>query len=141
MTQAEGKYEKAIAYGVAQTALAFEAQAKRNFKGTRRRVNTKGKWPRLDPPYHKGPAGGFPNVVTGQLRRSITTRLVSGYGGGYKATVAPTAIYARAVELGGRNWQGEKWHNGGYPYMGPAYKEVVPRVNEIFLRAVARRLK
>ena len=141
LTEYEDKWEKAIVYGLAQTALAFEAQAKRNFSGTRRRITTKSGGQRLDPPYHKPNDRNFPNVVSGTLRRSITTTLKPGFGGQYVATVSPTVVYARAVELGGRNFQGQPWRNGGYPYMGPAYKMVLPQVNNIFLRAVARRLK
>jgi hypothetical protein len=121
-------YEKATAYGIAQVALAFEVQAARNFQGTRKRVDTKSNWPKLDPPMHKGPPGGFPNVVSGDLRRSIHTTLKPGFGGKYTATVSPTVLYARAVELGGKNWQGQPWRNGGYPYMGPAYRTVKPKL-------------
>lgn len=58
--------------------------------------------------------GAKPNIVTGNLRRSILAGGIRNVGPGTWAnTVGPTAVYGRAVELGGR-------HSGSYPYFGPA---------------------
>lgn len=140
LTASQDSLSQAVGFAVAQVGFAFEAQAKRNFSGARTRSNTGGRWPTITPPYHRDNPGNFPNVITGNLRRSIQTQ-VTGFGGAYTAKVFPTMVYARAVELGGKNWQGQPWRNGGYPYMRPAYETVRPKVNEIFLTALAKRWK
>jgi hypothetical protein len=59
--------------------------------------------------------GKKPNVVTGNLRRSILANTAERLGPGrYSRDVGPTAIYARAIELG------REGHNGAYPYFAPA---------------------
>ena len=130
LTAEASKFEQAVAYGLAQVAFAFERQAKQNFSGTRRRVGG-----HIEPRYHVG--GDKPNVITGNLRRSINTKIVKGFEGSYTATVGPSMVYARAVEQGLPNWK----RGRGYPYIEPAYKTVKPRVSSIFANAVARKLK
>jgi len=122
----KSKLDEAAAYATAQAGLAFEAQAKRNFQGVHRRVD--GHW---EPGAHIHGSPDFPNVRTGNLRRSIMTELRQGFGT-YSVSVGPTMVYSRAVELG-RN-------GAGYPYMRPAYDKVKPQVTDIFVRAVKRRL-
>lgn len=120
--------EMAVSYAVSQTALAVEAQAKRNFQGAHsRRGNS---WV---PAGHIPGSPDFPNVRTGNLRRSITTTVREGLGS-YSAVVGPTMVYARAVELG--NGRG----GAGYPYMEPAYRMMKPQVNRIFRDALLRRM-
>lgn len=59
--------------------------------------------------------GKKPNVVTGNLRRSILADTIEKLRPGYYARdVGPTAIYARAVELG------REGHSAAYPYFAPA---------------------
>ena len=70
----------------------------------------------------------------------MQVKRVEGFGT-YKAQVFPTMIYARAVELGGKNWRGERWANGGYPYLRPSAQQVKPRANRIFTIAYAEKLK
>jgi hypothetical protein len=122
-------YDRATAYGVSQTALAFESQAKRNFQNVHTRVGNS--W---SPSGHITGSPDYPNVRTGNLRRSIHTTLRPGFGS-YTATVSPSMIYSRAVELG--NGRG----GAGYPYMEPAYRQLLPQVNDIFIKAVSRKLK
>lgn len=130
LTQQADKYEQAVAYGISQVAFAFEREAKKNFSGTRRRVAG-----HIEPRYHVG--GDKPNVITGNLRRSINTKIVRGFDGSYKATVGPSMVYARAVEKGLPDWK----RGRGYPYIEPAYNSVKPQVLSLFLAAVARKLK
>lgn len=129
LTAEKDAIEKAAAYAVAQVALSFEAQAKRNFQGVHSRVGNSWK-----PSGHISGSPDYPNVRTGNLRRSITTTVRTGFGS-YSASVSPTMVYARAVELG--NGRG----GAGYPYMEPAYRYVLPQANDIFIRNMLRRLK
>jgi hypothetical protein len=84
----------------------IEARAKRNFSGS-----------------HKAGAphvgGDKPNIVTGYLRRSIMSTPPVHLGiASYAATIGPTAVYGRAVELGL-----PRWKHGGYPYFEPAVRD------------------
>lgn len=117
-----GKMEAAGIYGLSQVAFAIEAEAKKNFQGTHKRGER-----------HIPNSTGGPNVVTGALRRSIHTEIRQGFGT-YTASVFPTMVYARAVELGLRN-------GARYPYLVPAAVSVRPKANQIFTAAVRRRLK
>lgn len=88
---------------VAKAAAMVEKEAKSNFSGSHKRNES-----------HSG--GSEPNVVTGDLRRSITATPVARTGvASYTAAVGPTAAYGRRVELG---WNG----SAGYPYFNPAVK-------------------
>lgn len=63
---------------------------------------------------HEG--GSKPNVVTGNLRRSIMADDIKHAGmGSYETTVGPTMRYGRRVEMGLDHGKG-----GAYPYFGPA---------------------
>jgi hypothetical protein len=80
--------------------LIREAQS--NFEGSHKKGAT-----------HRG--GAKPNVVTGNLRRSIIGSGVTHTGmTTYENTVGPTAKYGRRVELGMPGM------GGAYPYFGPA---------------------
>lgn len=75
--------------------------AQANFSGSHRKGE----------PHQGGP---LPNVVTGNLRRSIIAGGIRRDGpGAYRNSVGPTAVYGRRVELG-------KNGRGAYPYFGPA---------------------
>lgn len=88
---------------VAKAAATVEREAKQNFSGSHKRNEP-----------HSG--GSQPNIVSGDLRRSITSTPVARTGvASYTATVGPTAVYGRRVELG---WNG----SAGYPYFNPAVK-------------------
>lgn len=120
-------YEVAAGFALGRVALEIERQAKKN-------ANT-GTHKRGEPRVSGGGAG--PNVVSGDLRRSITTELRLGFGS-YVATVGPTMEYARQVELGGGKWKsGVK-----YPYLVPAFKSLQQSgaLNRIFQAAVRSKL-
>jgi hypothetical protein len=112
----EDKLEKAAQLGVAMAGLRVERDAKINASnGSRTRRGNK-----IIPPKHIGPSGSGPNVITGDLRRSISTRVRQGFGT-YIADVGPTVVYARAVELGSPIWKsGVK-----YPYLTPAADKLI----------------
>jgi len=76
-----------------------------------------------------------PNVVTGNLRRSIRSTGITQTGrAAFEAEVGPTAEYGRAVEMGYGN-------RGAYPFFGPAAKrirEMMPDISTtIFARYIA----
>jgi hypothetical protein len=74
---------------VVGSAAIVEAQAKANFAGHHRPGEP-----------HVGGPGSYPNVVTGNLRRSITHTPVAQAGlATFLSTVGPTARYGRRVEL------------------------------------------
>ena len=107
-------------YAITQVAFAVEMQAKQNaMTGTHPRGQG-----------HIPGTGPGPNRVTGNLVRSIHTE-VQGFGGKYTASVFPTMVYARAVELGNPRWKsGVK-----YPYLTPAADKIRPLANRIFTAA------
>jgi hypothetical protein len=127
----EDKIEKAAQLGVAMAGLAIEREAKINANnGVRVRVGNK-----IIPPKHIGPSGSGPNVITGTLKRSITTRVRVGFGT-YIADVGPTVVYARAVELGSPIWKsGVK-----YPYLTPAADKLIHNgtLQKIFVQRVSQ---
>jgi hypothetical protein len=127
----EDKIEKAAQMGVAMAGLAIERDAKINANnGVRVREGNK-----IIPPKHIGPSGSGPNVITGTLKRSITTRVRVGFGT-YIADVGPTVVYARAVELGSPIWKsGVK-----YPYLTPAADKLIQNgtLQKIFVQRVSQ---
>ena len=138
----EKKMIAAAEYGLMRVALAVQQQTQSNLRKQpvrKRSIDSKGRIT-YEPPEHIGPPGGFPNKVSGDLGNHMQTRKVEGFGT-YKAEVFSTVVYARAVELGGRNWQGKPWANGGYPYLRPSRNQVRPRANRIFTIAYAEKLK
>lgn len=111
----EDKFELAIQYAITMAGLAVERQAK---------VNASGR--------------PGPNVQTGNLRRSITTKATKGFGT-YEAEVSATMVYARAVEFGHPRWKpGVK-----YPYLGPAAERLSSNgtLSRVFTTALTSRLK
>jgi Bacteriophage HK97-gp10, putative tail-component len=124
----EEKVEKAAEFGLTRAALAIERQAKLN-------ANT-GVHPRGEG--HIKGTGPGPNVVTGTLRRSITTEVRYGFGS-YVATVGPTVEYARAVELGSSRWKS----GVRYPYLYPAVGFLVNsgQLNRIFTSSFTSALR
>jgi hypothetical protein len=120
-----GKAEAAGFYALGQVALAVERQAKLNaVEGGSHKRGT------------KTPAtpGSGPARITGALQRSIHTEVRKGFGT-YEATVGPSMVYSRAVELGSPRWSsGVK-----YPYLIPAGVKIKERANDIFTQAMARK--
>ena len=128
LTAWERKVEKAGEIGLTQAALAIERQAKLNANTG---VHKRGEG-------HIPGTGPGPNVVTGTLRRSITTEVRYGFGS-YVATVGPTVEYARAVELGNPRWKS----GVRYPFLIPAVGYLVGNgtLNRVFTRAFTTALK
>ena len=88
---------------VASMTLIRDAQG--NFQGSHKKGQP-----------HVG--GNKPNIVTGNLRRSIMADSLNHYGMGiWTAKVGPTMKYGRRVELG-------LAPTGSYPYFGPAAKQL-----------------
>lgn len=68
--------------------------------------------------------GSPPDVVTGTLRRSITSSPVSRSGLGAVGSIYPAEVYSRIQELGGGNLPAR-------PYMKPGYDQSVTKLSEI----------
>jgi len=120
--------EQAAQYGLNMAALAVERQAKKN-ANTGQHAKGQG---------HIPGTGPGPNVVTGTLRRSITTEVRHGFGS-YVATIGPTVEYARAVELGSSRWKS----GVRYPFLIPAIGYLVGsgRLNNVFTVNFKSRLR
>jgi hypothetical protein len=114
----DGASKQIVAQG---SALAISA-AQRNFEGTHKKGEP-----------HIG--GSLPNIVTGDLRRSITADPMRRYAtASYGLKLGPRMIYARSVEFG---------YNGsrGYPYFTPAIRQVTPAINQTAQRLWAQATK
>jgi hypothetical protein len=125
----EKKVSDAARYAIGLAAASVERQAKKN-------ANT-GTHPRGTPRIPG--TGPGPNVVTGNLRRSIFSRTKVGFGNTYVAEVGASMVYARAVEMGLPEWKsGVK-----YPYMVPAVESLKQsgQLNRTFTGAFAMYLR
>lgn len=112
------KIDEAANAGVKAVAFAVQKQAKINAFTGKHKPGER----------HIVGTGPGPNVATGMLRRSISVRTKKGFGN-YVASVGPTVIYARAVELGHPRWKsGVK-----YPYLVPAANTVRKKAKRIFV--------
>jgi hypothetical protein len=113
----ESKIDNANRAAVVALGALAEREAKSNFQGSHRKGMP-----------HVG--GAQPNVVTGNLRRSITVTGVRSIGmGSYSLRVYPSAIYSRAIEMG------RPGHNRAYPFFGPAIKVVRLRAKVMLAEA------
>lgn len=93
---------------VATASLRLVREAQGNFSGSHARGEP-----------HVG--GSKPNIVSGDLRRSIKADIITRYAkANYGTIVAPRMIYGRRVELG---FQGSP----AYPYFGPAATKLRPQ--------------
>jgi hypothetical protein len=125
----EKKVGDAARFAIGMAAAEVERQAKKN-------ANT-GTHPRGTP--RVPGTGPGPNVVTGNLRRSIYSQTKVGFGSVYVAEVGASMIYARAVEMGLPTWKsGVK-----YPYMVPAVESLKQsgQLNRTFTGAFAMYLR
>jgi len=123
ITEGGDKIEKAGAYALSQVALAVESQAKKNFQGKHQQKGTS--W---IPKGHITGTPDYPNVRSGNLKRSIRTTVAKGLPG-YTATVEPGMIYARNVEV-----------KLGYEFMRPAANKVRAQAQTIFTQAFKRKM-
>lgn len=84
--------------------------------------------------YAPATPGKPPMNRTSNLKKSITSESRTEGFGHYTAIVGPTILYARRVELGGGNWK----PGVRFPYMEPAYIElitqVVPQIQQKYFR-------
>lgn len=123
LKRAEEQAGEASRDAVAQTAAMVEREAKANFSGSHRRGEP-----------HVG--GDKPNVVTGNLRRSIHADPIRRYSlAEYGTIIAPRAVYGRRVELGWPHSDGQRGHGvtRAFPYFTePAAKarREFPRIAE-----------
>ena len=98
------KVDFAAKYAIGMAGLQVEDQAIENANGPAHLKGT----PRI-------PGSIGPNTITGNLKRSISSKTRIGFGS-YIAEIGASMEYARQVELGGGSWKsGVK-----YPYIGPA---------------------
>ncbi len=105
---------------VTRGQAVVEAEAKRQFTGSHPRGTSTTSSP-----------GSPPDVVTGTLRRSITSDHPQVRPGGAAGRVYPTAVYARIQELGGRAGRNHSSVLPPRPYLSPAHDLAVRRLREI----------
>ena len=104
--------EAAVKEVVAQSSMILVREAQGNFEGSHRRGEP-----------HVG--GDKPNIVSGNLRRSIKADPVRKLGRGeYGTSVAPRMIYGRRVELG---FKGSR----RYPYFTPAVDSSQEKIRQV----------
>ncbi len=116
-----GNVGKANREGIISLASLVESGAKNNFAGAHRRGQP-----------HVG--GDKPNIVTGNLRRSIQRSPVVNTGDNdFMVQVYPTARYSRAVEMGN-----PKSNSRAFPYLAPAVSVMAKRANDIMTAAWSR---
>jgi hypothetical protein len=122
------KIEQAAVYALGQVGLSLERRVKQNlFKATHGRNERRS----------VSGDGGFPERVTGNLGRSVFTELRNETGS-YVASVFPTMVYARALELGNP----KRWKSGvRYPYLKPSFDQERPQMNALFVRKFAERMR
>jgi len=139
ITQLEENIDKGARAAVNEIAEALEKLIKNEIKG--QRGFTLG--PQGGKIWDKAEAGKPPMNRTGNLRRSIKSRKVRQGFGVYRAEIGPTAVYSRAVEMGGeyapRSWRGTSAMRG-FPYVLPAWKKFKESgmLQEIFSKNVVR---
>lgn len=124
-----------------EIAMASVQRAKKQIQGVRpyttvkrTRDTSKGKKGSSYRVYAKAESGKPPMNRTSMLRKSIHAEYQTQGFAHYTATVGPGMPYARQVELGGGNWgQGVR-----FPYMEPAYVEIItqvmPQIRQKFFR-------
>jgi hypothetical protein len=116
LDKTEDRIEIAGAYAVAQVGLAVEREVK-ILLNNNPHSKTRSGW---SPGVHVGGPGSPPNRRTGNLMSSVRTDVRYGFGS-YTASVFPTMIYARRLEVG-----------LNYPYLRPTADRMRPRIKAIF---------
>jgi Bacteriophage HK97-gp10, putative tail-component len=121
-TRAGVQADLAARENVRVAAMSLVRDAQNNFQGSHKKGQP-----------HVG--GDKPNIVTGNLRRSIMADSMKHYGMGvYSTSVGPTMKYGRRVELG-------LAPTGAYPYFGPAAKQLRAEMGAIATANWARFIK
>lgn len=120
------KLDSASKAGVMAVAFAVQKQAKINAFTGKHAPGER----------HIPGTGPGPNVATGLLRRSISVRQRKGFES-YVASVGPTVVYARAVELGHPRWKSRV----RYPYLRPAATLVRKKAKSIFLATFKEKMR
>jgi hypothetical protein len=116
LDKTEDRIELAGAYAIAQVGLAVEREVKITLNNNPH-SRTRSGW---TPPGHIGGEGTPPNRRSGNLMSSVRTEVRYGFGS-YTASVFPTMIYARMLEVG-----------LNYPYLRPTANRMRPRIKAIF---------
>ncbi len=120
--RAGAQVDAAAKANVAEASLRLIKDARGNFEGSHKKGQP-----------HVG--GNKPNVVTGNLRRSIMGAGLAHLAmGEYSTKVAPTAKYGRRVELG-------LAPTGAYPYFGPATAKLRNEMGAIAAANWAKHIK
>jgi hypothetical protein len=121
-TRAGVQADLAARENVRIAAMTLVRDAQNNFEGAHKKGQP-----------HVG--GDKPNIVTGNLRRSIMADSLNHYAMGvYTTSVGPTMKYGRRVELG-------LAPTGAYPYFGPAAKQLRAEMAAIATANWARFIK
>ena len=137
--QLEGNIDKGARAAVDEIAEALEKLIKEEIKG--QRGFTLG--PQGGKIWDKAEAGKPPMNRTGNLRKSIKSYKIRQGFATYRAEIGPTAIYSRAVEMGG-NYAPPSWQNTsamkGFPYVLPVWKKFKESgmIEAIFSKNVVR---
>lgn len=106
---------------VQEATKQFLGDAKAGFEGSHKRGEP-----------HAG--GNKPNIVTGNLRRSILAEPIEHVGmGEYSTHAGPSMVYGRRVELGfeGPDSLGRVYTQRPFPYIDPAYKKLQDKLPDL----------
>jgi hypothetical protein len=116
LDKTENRIEAAGLYAISQVGLAVEREVKITLNNNPH-SRTRSGW---SPGVHVGGPGTPPNRRTGNLLSSVRTDVRVGFDT-YTASVFPTMIYARRLEVG-----------LNYPYLRPTAARMRPRIKAIF---------
>jgi len=119
MRQILGKVEAATPAGIQRAGFEVQREAQRLLALTSHPPGT---------PTPSAP-GQPPSLVSGALRRSITTGTVERRADGWAIDVGPTIVYGRIQEFGGVAGNGARLP--ARPYMRPAWAILPDRISSI----------
>ena len=125
LTKASHDIELAAKYAIGQVGLTLEREVKLILNNNSHRL-VDGRW---EPSGHIGGEGTPPNRRSGNLMSSVRTETRDGFGT-YEATVFPSMIYARRLEV-----------DYNYPYMRPSADKVRREADRIFINAFKQKWK
>ena len=110
---------------VKRAEVEVEAETKKSFTGAHKKGTRTTSQP-----------GTPPDVVTGALRRSITSSPVQVTATAATGSVYPAAVYSRIQELGGVGGRGA--HLPARPYLAPSLEKATPRIKAIAVEEWAK---